>query len=151
MSADAFEGDGDAVIEMDLLPPRWTDVQQEVTELLSEIARKSINLDKLHQKHVLPGFEDENIKQEEEAKIELITQEITRSFHHCQNAIQKIEMMVRDARNRGSVSKEDDIMARNLQISLASRVQEASAGFRKKQSNYLKSTELFHDDLLTVN
>ena len=31
-------------------------------------------------------------------------------------------------------------MARNIQISLAGRVQEASAGFRKKQSAYLKST-----------
>lgn len=139
MSAGAFDGDGDAVIEMDLLPPRWIDVQDEVTELLGEIARKSVNLEKLHQKHVLPGFDEEDVKREEEAVIERITQEITRSFHQCQNAIQKIEKMVKDARNQGGVSKGDETMARNLQISLASRVQEASAGFRKKQSNYLKS------------
>lgn len=139
MSAGAFEDDGDAVIEMDLLPPRWTDVQDEVTELLGEIAIKSANLERLHQKHILPGFDDEDVKREEEVHIERMTQEITRGFHKCQKAIQRIEVMVRDAKNQGGVSKGDETMARNVQISLAARVQEASAGFRKKQSHYLKS------------
>lgn len=139
MSAGAFEDDGDAVIEMDLLPPRWVDIQDEVTELLSTIAKRSAELEKLHAKHVLPGFEDEDVKKQEEIQIERMTQEITRGFHDCQKAIQRVEMMVRDARHQGSVSKADETMARNVQISLASRVQEVSAGFRKKQSNYLKS------------
>ena len=139
MSAGAFEDDGDAVIEMDLLPPRWVDIQDEVTELLGTIAKKSANLEKLHQKHVLPGFDDEDVKRQEEIAIERMTQEVTRGFHDCQNAIQRIEMMVRDARHQGDVSAADETMARNIQISLAGRVQEVSAGFRKKQSNYLKS------------
>lgn len=139
MSTGAFEDDGDAVIEMDLLPPRWADVQDEVTELLGEIATNSANLDRLHQKHVLPGFDDDDVKKEEELAIERLTQEITRGFHKCQISIQKVEMMVREAKQRGGVSKGDETMAHNIQISLASRVQEVSAGFRKKQSNYLKS------------
>ena len=139
MSAGAFEDDGDAVIEMDRLPPRWVDVQDEVTDLLDEIARKSANLDKLHQKHVLPGFDDEDVRREEEATIERMTQDITRGFHECQRAIRKIETMVRDAKSHGGISKGEETMAHNIQISLASRVQEVSAGFRKKQSNYLKS------------
>lgn len=139
MSAGAFEDDGDAVIEMDLLPPRWTDVQDEVTELLGEIAIKSADLERLHQKYVLPGFDDEDVKREEEATIEHMTQEITRGFHKCQKSIQRIETLVKDAKIQGGVSKGDETMARNIQISLATRVQEASAGFRKKQSNYLKS------------
>ncbi|KAK3177134.1 hypothetical protein OEA41_008462 [Lepraria neglecta] len=138
MSAGAFEDDGDTVIEMDLLPPRWVDIQDEVTELLGTIAKKSAELEKLHAKHVLPGFDDEDVKRQEEVAIERMTQEITRGFHDCQKAIQRIEMMVRDARHQGGVSKADETMARNIQISLASRVQEVSAGFRKKQSNYLK-------------
>lgn len=141
MSAGAFEDDGDAVIEMDLLPPRWVDVQDEVTELLGTVVKKSADLDKLHAKHVLPGFEDEAVKRREEMTIERLTQEITRSFHSCQNAIQRIEMMVRDAKRQGGVSKGDETMARNIQISLANRVQEVSAGFRKKQSNYMKSRD----------
>ncbi|KAG7007843.1 snare complex subunit [Physcia stellaris] len=138
MSAGAYDDDGDAVIEMDLLPPRWTDIQDEVTELLEGIAKKSANLDKLHQKHVLPGFDDEDVKKREEDEIERLTQEITRGFHNCQKAIQRIEMMVRDAKRQGGVSKGDETMAKNIQISLASRVQDVSAGFRKRQSNYMK-------------
>ena len=139
MSAGAFEDDGDAVIEMDLLPPRWIDVQDEVTNLLVRIAEKSTKLDRLHQKHVLPGFDDEDVRKEEESVIERTTQEITRGFHDCQRAIQRVEMMVRDAKQQGTVSKGDEMMAKNIQVSLASRVQEISAGFRKKQSIYLKS------------
>ena len=124
---------------MDVLPPRWVDVQEEVTELLADIAQKSGLLDKLHQKHLLPGFGDEDARKQDEAVIERLTQEITRAFHMCQKAVQKIEVMVREAKQQGGVSSGDETMAKNLQISLAARVQEASARFRKKQSNYLKS------------
>lgn len=139
MSAGAFDDDGDAIIEMDLLPPRWTDIQEEVTELLGDIVTKAAQLDRLHQKHVLPGFDDEDVKREEELRIESLTQEITRDFYKCQKAIQRIESMVREAKQHDGVSRGDETMARNIQISLASRVQEASAEFRKKQSIYLKS------------
>ncbi len=139
MSTGAFEDDGDAIIEMDLLPPRWTDIQEEVTELLEQIAKKSANLEKLHQKHVLPSFDDEDVRKREEATIERMTSEITRGFHDCQRAIQKVEMMVREAKRQGGVARADETMARNIQVALAATVQEASAGFRKKQSNYMKS------------
>lgn len=139
MSPGAFEDDGDAIIEMDLLPPRWADISDEVTEYLTDIANKSQKLEKLHQKHVLPGFDDEEIKKKEEREIELLTQQITKGFHDCQRAIQRVEQIVRDSRHQGGISKGEETMARNIQISLASRVQEASAGFRKKQSTYLKS------------
>ena len=151
MSAGAFDDDGDAIIEMDLLPPRWIDIQDEVTELLESIAKKSADLEKLHQKHVLPGFDDEDVKAREEMMIEKTTQEITRGFHQCQSAIQRIEMMVRDAKAQGNVTKADERMARNIQINLASRVQEVSADFRKKQSNYLKSTTLLRKKRIFVD
>lgn len=127
------------VIEMDLLPPRWVDVQEEVSELLADIAQKSSQLDKLHQKHLLPGFGDEDLRKQDEGVIERLTQEITRAFHDCQRAIQRIETMVVDSRAQGGVSSGEETMAKNIQISLAARVQEASARFRKKQSTYLRS------------
>ncbi|KAJ5221470.1 uncharacterized protein N7469_010357 [Penicillium citrinum] len=130
-----FEEDGDMVIEMDLLPPRWVDVQEEVSEHLADIAQKSSELDKLHQKHLLPGFGDEDVRKKDESTIERFTQDITRSFHDCQRAIQRIEMMVRE---QAGVSNGEETMAKNIQISLAQRVQEASARFRKKQSTYLR-------------
>ncbi|OWP00339.1 hypothetical protein B2J93_3750 [Marssonina coronariae] len=138
MSAGAFEDDGDAVIEMDLLPPRWADISDEVTEYLTQIAVKSFKLDKLHQKHVLPGFDDEEVKRNEEGEIERLTQDITKGFHDCQRAIQRVEQIVRENKQQGGISKGEETMAKNIQISLAGRVQEASAGFRKKQSAYLK-------------
>ncbi|KAL8741955.1 MAG: hypothetical protein Q9190_005494 [Brigantiaea leucoxantha] len=117
MSVGAYDDDGDAVIEMDLLPPRWVDVQDEVTEVLQRIANQSIDLERLHQKHVLPGFEDEDVKRAEEDRIERLTQDITRGFHDCQKAIQRIEAIVRDSRRQGGVSKGEETMARNIQQS----------------------------------
>ncbi|KAJ5155233.1 hypothetical protein N7492_008036 [Penicillium capsulatum] len=133
-----FEEDGDMVVEMDLLPPRWVDVQEEVSELLADTAHKSAKLDKLHQKHLLPGFGDEDVRRQDESEIERLTQDITRSFHGCQRAIQRIETMVRESQQQGTVSNGEATMAKNIQISLASRVQDASALFRKKQSTYLR-------------
>jgi len=127
--------DGDAVIEMDLLPPRWADISDEVTDLLADIARKSQTLERLHQKHVLPGFNDEDAKKAEEGEIEKLTQNITKGFHNCHRCIQRVEQMVRE----GNMTQAEEIMAKNIQISLATRVQESSAGFRKRQSAYLKS------------
>jgi syntaxin 16 len=107
MSSGAYEDDGDAVIEMDLLPPRWLDVQ--------------------------------DVKKREEREIEQLTQEITRGFQRCQQAIKRIETMVREAKQQGNINQGEEVMAQNLKISLATRVGEVSAMFRKKQSAYLKS------------
>lgn len=137
MSAGAYENDGDAVIEMDLLPPRWIDVQDEVGDVLKDITLKAARLDKLHAKHVLPGFDDESVKQQEEREIEQLTQEITRGFQECQRAIKRIENMVKEARQSGNLQSGDETMAKNIQVALATRVQEVSATFRKKQSTYL--------------
>ncbi|KAF8466627.1 t-SNARE [Kalaharituber pfeilii] len=125
------DNSGDAVIEMDLLPPRWADVSDEVNETLATIAKKSAKLDKLHQKHVLPGFDD---KTEEEGEIEHLTTEITTHFHECQNAIKKIERLAK----QGRMSAAEEAMSKNIRFSLAAKVQEASTTFRKKQSAYLK-------------
>ena len=137
MSAGAYEHDGDAIIEMDLLPPRWLDIQDEVDDIVKDVALKAAQLDRLHQKHVLPGFEDEAVKMREERDIEKLTQEITRGFQACQKAIKRIETMVKEAKDTSTLTQSDETMARNLQVALASRVQEVSATFRKKQSNYL--------------
>ncbi|KAL3460483.1 t-SNARE [Aspergillus heterothallicus] len=140
-----IDDDGDAIIEMDVLPPRWVDVQEEVTELLEDIAQKSAQLDKLHHKHLLPGFGDEDIRKQDERVIERYTREITRGFHECQKLVQRIELMVHEAKQQGGVSSGDETMAKNIQISLASRVQDASARFRKKQSTYLRKLRGLED------
>ncbi|KAL4869106.1 hypothetical protein BDV12DRAFT_168604 [Aspergillus spectabilis] len=140
-----IDDDGDAIIEMDVLPPRWVDVQEEVNELLVDIAQKSAQLDKLHHKHLLPGFGDEDVRKQDERVIERYTQDITRDFHECQKLVKRIELMVHEAKQQGGVSSGDETMAKNIQISLASRVQDASARFRKKQSTYLRKLRGLED------
>ena len=139
LSSHQDEGNGDAVIEMNALPPRWSDVQEEVVEILTRITQDSANLDGLHRKHLLPGFDDEHVKQAEERQIDHLTQKVTGSFHQCHQLIRAVESMVSEARRVGTLKKGDDIMAKNIQVALASRVQEASTAFRKRQSIYLSS------------
>ena len=130
-----LEADGDAVIEMDLLPPRWLDVQDEITQHLSAIAGQMKKLDQLHARHVLPGFDDESVKAREEREIEALTTDVTKGFNACSRAIKRIDSMLRQQTSQSSA---DETMARNLQISLATRVGEVSTLFRKKQAAYLK-------------
>lgn len=126
---------------MDLLPPRWLDIQDEVNHILSTISAQTKRLDSLHQKHILPGFEDEAVKKREEKDIEGLTSEITRGFGSCQRLIKRIDGMVEESKRSGGggAGKGEEQMAKNLKISLATRVGDVSARFRKKQSAYLKS------------
>ncbi|KAK3065911.1 t-SNARE affecting a late Golgi compartment protein 2 [Teratosphaeriaceae sp. CCFEE 6253] len=98
-------------------------------------------LEHLHAKHVLPGFDDESVKAREEREIEGLTQDITRTFMTCQSRIRRIDALVREQQQHlggGQLSQADEVMARNLKMSLASRVGDVSTLFRKKQSAYLK-------------
>ncbi|KAG6001652.1 hypothetical protein E4U21_003985 [Claviceps maximensis] len=138
LSDSDFGNDGDAVIELDVLPPRWADASDEITQLLAQVASKSQQLEELHQRHVLPKFNDDEVKKGQGAQIDRLTQQITKIFHECQRRIKRIDLLVREAKESGAISKAEETIAKNVQISLATRVQEASAGFRKKQSAYLK-------------
>lgn len=107
----------------------------------------------MHAKHVLPGFKD---RSGEERDIEAMTQSITRvracSSPRCSR------LLVADRRARPSARqdfrKAQDLIKRirpeqaseaehrstlNLQRGLAAKVQDLSAGFRKKQRSYMES------------
>lgn len=124
---------------MDVLPPRWLDVQDEVTETLANVRLSMKTLETLHQKHVLPGFDDDTVKQKEEREIETMTRAITRDFTICQARIRRIEVMVAEAKSQGALKNGEETMAKNLRISLATQVADVSGLFRKRQSAYLKS------------
>lgn len=87
----------------------------------------------MHAKHILPGFAD---KSAEERDIASATADITRELRRCQNIIAKIAQMAK--RMPMSTSKEDRIMIGNVQSGLATKVQNVSTIFRKKQTNYLR-------------
>ncbi|KAK9456999.1 t-SNARE [Dipodascopsis uninucleata] len=122
---------GDNPIELDILPPSWTDISDEVNQILDMIKEKSVKLDRLHQEHILPGFDD---RSQQEIKIEHLTAEITQHFRECQRLIRSLESLA----NQPAVTSAQVMMSKNMQISLATKVQDLSSQFRKKQSAYLR-------------
>lgn len=119
-------------IEMDVLPPAWIDISDEVDELLEQIEGKIGQLAGLHRKNALPGFDD---RTHEEEQIERLTYEITTDLHKCQSLIKRFETLASRESNTNSEIK----MSSNMKVSMATKVQGTSTKFRKMQSNYLRS------------
>lgn len=134
-------------VDMSALPPRWVDTSDEVESILVALKPKISHLEKLHSKHVLPGFVD---RSEEEREIEKETTEITRDFRKCSKLIAGLAQNTQQLIRSGKASKREIAMAQNVQTALATRVQDASGTFRRKQSNYmqrLRGHEIRHNDL----
>ncbi|KAJ7346636.1 syntaxin-like t-SNARE protein TLG2 [Mycena albidolilacea] len=121
------------------LPPKWVDISEQVQDILAEAEGKITALEKLHAKHVLPGFTD---RSSEEREIEGITTDITKDFRRCQALIQRIGTQPHtfppshpDAQSTAHAA----LAAKNVQRGLAAKVQDLSATFRKKQRVYMES------------
>ncbi|RGB35608.1 t-SNARE [Rhizophagus diaphanus] len=121
----------DHVIELTVLPPKWIDIVDEVNDDIDQIKNLLPTLESLHKKHILPGFDD---RTKEEKEIERLTDEITHLFQQCQSKIKRIanESLSSIAPNQ------ERAMSKNIQTSLASKLQELSSSFRKQQASYLK-------------
>ncbi|TXT10615.1 hypothetical protein VHUM_02120 [Vanrija humicola] len=131
-------------VDMNGLPPKWVDISDEVEEILSRVESKVTALDKLHAKHVLPGFND---RSKEEAEIERQTAEITRDFRRCSSLVASISPGVRPTRV-------ELVTATNVQRGLAQKVQDASGQFRKKQRVYMQKLQghaIKNKDLLAAS
>ncbi|KAK4702277.1 syntaxin 16, partial [Phenoliferia sp. Uapishka_3] len=121
-----------------VLPPKWVDVAEKVDEIVDKVRPKIAHLDKLHAKHILPGFKDRTA---EEREIELLANDITRDFRLTQKYIRQIAEMSKSLLTNGPATEAkrvDLIMAANVQTALATKVQELSGVFRKKQTAYLR-------------
>ncbi|ORY34566.1 t-SNARE [Naematelia encephala] len=122
---------GDVSVGTKGLPPRWVDASDEVEEVLEKVKGKIATLDKLHAKHVLPGFTDRSA---EEREIERQTADITRDFRRCSTLISSIQPGPRAPRVEIMTSK-------NVQRGLAQKVQDLSGQFRKKQRVYMQKLQ----------
>ncbi|KAF9170633.1 hypothetical protein BGX21_002463 [Mortierella sp. AD011] len=120
----------ETTIELMMLPPKWVDIVDEVDEELNKIKANIQKLDGMHKKHLLPGFDD---RIQEERDIERLTDEITQQFHASQRRIKRI-----NSESRHSSSSQELAMAKNVQMSLAQKVQDASTIFRQKQNTYMQ-------------
>ncbi|KDN52614.1 t-SNARE [Tilletiaria anomala UBC 951] len=118
-------------IDLSALPPKWVDISDE--------------LDKLHAKHLLPAFTD---RSKEEQEIENLTTEITREFRKCSRLISSLAQHTKRQQHQSSktrgpsstpqLTNRQIVLAQNVQTALATKVQDLSGIFRKKQSVYLQ-------------
>ncbi|KAH3770010.1 syntaxin-16-like [Dreissena polymorpha] len=112
------------------LPPEWVDGVEEIQYEMTRIKLKMKELSSLHDKHLTrPAFDDSI---DEEHSIEIMTQEITQMFAHCQRLIQQIT-----ARSKRGTDQERKL-SQNMLASLVRTIQEMSNNFRTSQSTYLK-------------
>lgn len=134
------------------LPPRWVDTTDEVDAILTALQPRISHLDRLHARHILPGFTD---RTHEEREIERETIEITKQFRQCSKLIALLAKETQTLAHSGQASMHELAMARNVQTTLATKVQDASGVFRRKQSNYMQRLrgheERHHDVSVMAN
>ncbi len=82
----------------------------------------------MHKKHLIPNFEN---KDEEEKLINEKTDEITQNIIMCQRKIQNMDVTTDNTQTNK--------LKKNIQVSLATKIQDLSQLFRKTQSSYLSS------------
>ncbi|WFD03174.1 t-SNARE affecting a late Golgi compartment protein 2 [Malassezia obtusa] len=121
--------------ETNKLPPQWVDASEEVDALLESMTPKLAELDRLHAKHLLPSFVD---KTDQEKQIESLTAEITADFRRASQHIARLASQTTQAIRTRSLHAHEITAARNAQTALATRVQQMSSLFRRKQSLYLR-------------
>ncbi|KAJ3043628.1 hypothetical protein HK097_001702 [Rhizophlyctis rosea] len=126
----------EVVVEMGVLPPRWIDIVDEVDEEVERIREKSehaVNeLDALHKKNLLPGFDDQL---KDEHSIERLTEKVTQMFRDAERKVKRVEQLSKQSSRN---SQQNQTLAKNIQISLATKLQDLSQQFRKTQSSYLQ-------------
>ncbi|KAG2078825.1 t-SNARE [Suillus decipiens] len=134
------------------LPPKWVDLSEQVEEILGGTQAKIVALEKLHAKHVLPGFADRTA---EEREIEAATTEITKDFRRCHTLVQRIGTeQVHSFPPSTQKTQFQVLAAKNVQRGLAARVQELSSTFRKKQRVYMERLQghaIKNQDLLIAS
>ncbi|KAJ7084404.1 syntaxin-like t-SNARE protein TLG2 [Mycena belliarum] len=142
-----------AALDLDL-PPKWVDISDQVQDILADTRAKISTLERLHAKHVLPGFTDRSL---EEREIEAITTDITKDFRRCQTLIQRIGLQPHSfppSHPDTQTSAHAARAAKNVQRGLAAKVQDLSASFRKKQRVYMEKLQghaIKNQDLLIAS
>eukprot|EP00833_Pecoramyces_ruminatium_P013988 jgi/Orpsp1_1/1188020/evm.model.d7180000061900.1 len=112
--------------ELSNLPPSWMDLVDEINESVETLTKEIQILSEMHKKHLIPNFEN---KEKEERIINNKTDEITQGIVMCQRKIQNM--------NVTSENSQTNKLKKNIQVSLATKIQDLSQLFRKTQSSYL--------------
>lgn len=125
--------DGVEAIELEEMPPQWLSITQQLDAALQTIEMQIGELKPLHKKNALPGFDDRSRTDKE---IEALTISITKGLHRCQALVKSFGDVTRHQPSEALAR-----MAKNIQISMAAKLQDCSTTFRQMQSAYLKALQ----------
>ncbi len=117
------------------MPPAWVSVSDEVTTTMGRIKERMAQLSALHARALLPNFDEFS---GEDAKVEVLTQEVTRLFKRCEKNLQAL------AASKGS-DEGDAKVRQNVVRMMAAELQKQSVEFRKKQKDYLQKLKQLQD------
>jgi len=95
---------------------------------VAQIQQKKAELSKMHTKHLRVGFGDEDYHKEE---VNMLTDQLQQLFRNCERRIQNIGTSA-DPNN-----KQDMLIRKNVQTSLATELHALSSTFRKDQQAYM--------------
>lgn len=112
------------------LPPAWVDLVDRVDTLTAQIEAKMKELEALHRKRLLVGFDDSEAARERD--IDFMTQEITGMLREAESALKQLGGGGADG--GGGTEK---LVTRNVQKSMAKRIQALSIEFRASQKHYM--------------
>lgn len=131
--ADPWSGRGSDVAVS--VPPAWVQVSDEVTATMARIKERMAELAGLHARALLPNFDEFS---GEDAKVEVLTQEITRLFKRCEKNLTALS---------GSKAPDagDAKVRQNAVRMLAAELQKHSVEFRRKQKDYLQKLKQLQD------
>ena len=117
------------------MPPAWVSVSDEVTTTMGRIKERMAELSALHARALLPNFDEFS---GEDAKVEVLTQEITRLFKRCEKNLTAL------AGSKGADAG-DAKVRQNVVRMMAAELQKLSVDFRRKQKDYLQKLKQLQD------
>lgn len=119
---------GTAGLSAAALAPQYVEFKDLCRRDMQEIKERMTALRSLHGRASLSKFDD---SKDEEAEVEIATQQMTKLFRRCEARLQ-------DFSRNPAPSKADDKVQKNVQRTLAVELQRLSIQFRKQQKQYLQ-------------
>eukprot|EP01031_Cornospumella_fuschlensis_P040236 gene40236-49028_t len=113
------------------LPPAWVEDIEKVEEDIAKIQLKVNELNNLHKKRLKVDFETDETQQERE--IDSKTREITEVFRHAENLLKRFGKQS----EAPGLTGEERAVRKNMQMSMAKKLQSLSMSFRSTQKQYM--------------
>ncbi|KAL0483541.1 SNARE syntaxin16 [Acrasis kona] len=108
--------------------PEWQTTLRVVQNDMDQIRQLVATLHMLHEQHLTPKVKKNG--PEEERKIEIQTQDIKRMFASCKKSVESLEI-------KKEAESQEDVLKKNLKISLVTELTELAKSFRESQQEYL--------------